>query len=96
MKETNINLGNKIRNINEQLSNTFSIFFKRLRDLEKEVQDKNKASITDMTSEKDISISKPTEPLKKMKTKGKIVKETPKQKCTSAISATLRVKIKLL
>ena len=79
MKETNIKLGNKIRNINEQLSNTFSIVFQRLRDLEKEVQNKNKAPISNMTSEKDISIPKPTEQLEKIETKRKIVKETTKR-----------------
>ena len=36
IKETNKKLDHKIRNINEQLSNTFSIVFKRLMDLEKE------------------------------------------------------------
>ena len=94
MKETNIKLGNKIRNVNEQLSNTFSIVFKRLRDLEKEVQDQNKAAISDMTSEKDIAISKPIEPLEKIDTKGKIVKETRKQNIHQCNQCNFKTKIK--
>ena len=40
IKKTKKKLDHKIRNINEQLSNTFSIVFKRLMDLEKKIYTK--------------------------------------------------------
>ena len=75
IKETNKKLDHKIRNINEQLSNTFSIMFKRLMDLEKENIYKKEDALSDTRSDKDNIILKHMVQLDKTKTKKKLVQQ---------------------
>ena len=67
MKENSNKLNNKIRNINEQLSNTFCIVFKRLMDLEKENENRTEAVLNNISYETDKILSKPTVPLEDIK-----------------------------
>ena len=79
-KETNKKLDHKIRNINEQLSNTFSIVLKQLMDLEKENIYKKEAALNDTRLETDNIILKSMVQLDTTKTKKKLVQEANTKK----------------
>ena len=76
MKERNNMLEKKIRNINEQLSNTFSIVFKRLIDLERQNLNEKENALNDISSATENVTPEPVVPLEEIKTKKKIVKKT--------------------
>ena len=61
LKEVNVKLDNSIRSINEQLSNTFSIVFERIMNLEKALEEhkSNKAAV------KNTLLEAEAEPLEK-------------------------------